>query len=106
MNLYKEIIQCLEENGKTKSDVIWAGCEEFRIPLDVFWKIADVEYDECFCLVEVANDLLVVGEDFWLERHEYDGSEWFEYKTMPKEPLKERSVDSLLCISLGWNDEE
>ena len=24
-----------------------------------------------------------LGRDFWLERHEYDGSEWWEYKSIP-----------------------
>ncbi len=38
---------------------------------------------------EVATDLLVVGEDWWLERHSYDGAEWFEYKTMYQKPTKE-----------------
>jgi hypothetical protein len=27
--------------------------------------------------------IIVVGKDWWLERHEYDGSEWWEFKTMP-----------------------
>lgn len=30
--------------------------------------------------------LIVVGKDFWLERHEYDGSEWWEFKSIPMEP--------------------
>lgn len=29
----------------------------------------------------------------WLERHEYDGSEWWEYKTMPTEPFETKDFD-------------
>lgn len=35
---------------------------------------------------EVATDLLVVGDGWWLERHEYDGSEWWEHKALPAKP--------------------
>jgi len=28
--------------------------------------------------------LTVAGDDWWLERHGYDGSEWWEFKTLPK----------------------
>jgi hypothetical protein len=27
---------------------------------------------------------MVIGSDWWLERHEYDGSEWWEFKSLPK----------------------
>jgi hypothetical protein len=30
--------------------------------------------------------LQLVGETFWIERAEYDGSEWWEYKEIPKRP--------------------
>jgi len=32
----------------------------------------------------VALDLVVVGDDWWLERYEYDGKEWWEFKTLPR----------------------
>jgi len=34
----------------------------------------------------IRNDLYVVGEDWWLERGEYDGSEWWEFKRLPECP--------------------
>ena len=40
-------------------------------------------------------DLLIVGKDFWLERVEYDGSEWWEFKTMPREPEETRELEAL-----------
>ena len=38
-------------------------------------------------------DLIVVGKDFWIERHEYDGSELWEFKRMPEEPKETRELD-------------
>ena len=34
--------------------------------------------------LEVAEDLVVVGDNWWIERHEYDGNEWWEYKEKAK----------------------
>ena len=31
----------------------------------------------------VALDLVVVGEGWWLERCDYEGAEWWEFKTLP-----------------------
>ena len=60
-------------------------------------KCADVEYDSGYGAAEVAPDLKLIGEDFWLERAEYDGSEWREYKTIPEfEHLPEKTVKRVL----------
>ena len=92
MNLKEEILTLLKENRKSKSDVLWAGSKDGVIDLDLFWELADTEYDDGYGVTDCAEDLLVVGSDFWLERHEYDGSEWFEYKTMPARPQVNLSV--------------
>lgn len=85
-NLKEETLSELESHGKTKEDIRWIGCNKFKIPINLFWKLADKEYDSGYGGVEVAPDLLIVGDNWWLERHEYDGSEWWEYKEKPKEP--------------------
>ncbi len=86
-NLKDETIIALYENGKTADDVRWVGLmEECRIPLDHFWKIADVVYDDGYGCAEVPTRLVIVGDDWWLERGEYDGSEWWEFKTLPQMP--------------------
>lgn len=36
-------------------------------------------------------DFVIVGKDWWLERTQYDGSEWFEFKTKPEKP-KDKNV--------------
>ncbi len=90
-NLLRETVGILKENKKKPSDVKWCGSEEFGyFSWAEFERIAKLtDYDGGFGGQEIAKDLLVVGEDFWLERHEYDGSEWWEYKSMPKRPKVE-----------------
>jgi hypothetical protein len=95
MNLLYEIEVGLKHHGKTLKDIKWAGTTEFRIPLDNFLTLADTNYDNGFGGTEIAGDLLVVGEDWWLERHEYDGSEWWEFKQIPKRPPRIREVKAL-----------
>lgn len=84
MDLYKETIEELREYGKTLDDVVAICGEEFQIEKDDFIKLSKTKYDSGFGAQEVAKDLLVIGKDFWLERHEYDGSEWWEFKELPK----------------------
>lgn len=84
MNLLKETEEILKDNGKKLSDIIAVQGFEFGMPVDTFLKLADVEYDDGYGSSKVAEDLIVIGTDWWLERHEYDGSEWWEYKEIPK----------------------
>lgn len=92
MNLLKETKAVLHSKGKKASDVLWCGSEKFGwFSWRVFRKVADVEYDSGYGAAEVAVDLLVVGTDFWLERGEYDGSEWWEFKEIPTRPQKKRT---------------
>lgn len=88
MNLLNETHDSLLRGGKTPADVKWVGNSEFYFTWNEFASIADFEYDDGYGGQNIAHDLLVVGKDFWLERHEYDGSEWWEYKELPKKPEK------------------
>ena len=96
MNLKNETLQILNENGKRLEDVRWVGCNDFSIPVPLFWELANQEYDSGFGAQEVAFDLVVVGNDFWLERHEHDGSEWWEFKERPLMPKEVRYVRTLI----------
>lgn len=92
-NLKKETIEALSQNGKTKEDVIWAGTPEQEIPLVLFWQYTDKEYNDGYGHPEVNQRLVVVGDNWWLERYEYDGSEWWEYKELPTRPKEETYFD-------------
>ena len=92
MNLLQETIQILKEHNKTLQDVLWIGSSitdgssyrlNTRTTVEDFVIRANQNYDDGYGREEVNMGLIVVGENFWLERHEYDGSEWWEYKEMP-----------------------
>lgn len=103
-NLLEETLQKLKSNGKSKKDVLWCGSSEFGyFSFNHFIKVANFEYDDGYGSPKVAEDLVIVGKDFWLERHEYDGSEDWRYKKIPKKPEKMRKPLMLHTDGLGWN---
>lgn len=87
INLLKETETCLESHGKSWADVRYITDDECEIPLGIFKIKADREYDDGYGIPYVAN-IYIVGDDWWLERAEYDGSEWWEYKEKPERPHK------------------
>jgi hypothetical protein len=82
MNLLQETIDNLLAHEKNVYDVLWVGSKdgEHRCSWQHFAQLADREYDSGFGGTEVCLDLVVVGDGWWLERYEYDGSEWWAYK--------------------------
>lgn len=102
INLLSETIECLHENGKTEEDVLWVGGNEFKSSWEHFSKVANVTYDNGYGAPEVATDLKIVGADFWLERHEYDGSEWWEFKQLPL-VIPEKTYDFLTVVGGMWD---
>lgn len=94
-NLKEETINYLADCGKTKGDILWIGCEDFQIPMEEFWEMADIEYDNGFGAAHVPSDLIIVGSNWWLNRWEYDGSEGWEYHQTIIMPLETRHINSL-----------
>lgn len=88
MNLLQETLDALKENGKTPADVRWVGRASIsaKCAWEDFAKQANFEYDNGYGGAEIPKDLVAVGDDWWLERYEYDGAEWWELKTIPAEP--------------------
>jgi hypothetical protein len=83
-NLLKETLEVLLNHGKSTIDVLWVGNSVVSGSWPEFAALAaNVDYDSGFGEAEIPSDLVVVGSDWWLERGEYDGSEWWEYKTLP-----------------------
>lgn len=86
VNFLKETTEVLSENGKTFDDVLWVGSSDGYIEKDLFLKLANINYDNGYGGQEIAQDLLIVGQGWWLERGGYDGSEWWEFKVIPTKP--------------------
>lgn len=117
MNLLAETIERLGQQGKQTADVRWVGNQHGFAAWDRFEIDADFDYNAGFGGTNVLTSLVVVGENWWLERHEYDGSEWWEFKTIPVKPamhcavlrLHDRTgyeyvLDSAICREV--NDED
>ena len=104
MNLKKETLKELADNGKSWSDILGVCGNDFQIDKELFLKLADREYNDGYGGEEVACDLKIVGNDFWLERHSYDGSEWWEFKSLPDlSNMKFEKVERVIRESDYWH---
>ena len=94
MNLLEETIEDIKESGHNISDIIFIGSESSGhcCSWDEFKPMANIDYDSGFGAQEIASDLIIVfSDDSKMWRHEYDGSEHWNYSkpfTMPVSRLK------------------
>lgn len=96
INFYEETIDFLKDKGKNMDDVVWIGGDNFEMPKGNFIELARKQiYDSGYGGQEMPTDIKIVGKDFWLERAEYDGSEWWEYKEFPIRPNEIKIVTKL-----------
>jgi len=86
-NLLKETIGVLHENGRSPKDVLFITAGDAYCFWPEFENAINFEYDSGYGSQLIFDGLKVVGQDWWLERSEYDGSEWWEFKTMPLIPV-------------------
>jgi len=91
-NLIKETLSFLDEHKKSPADVLWVGSADGKYALT--WAqfvllFADFTYNGGFGPQIVADDLVVVGNNWWLERREYDGAEHWHFS---RKPRRRRSV--------------
>lgn len=87
MLFVNETIKAIKDIGKTVKDVTWVGSRdgEYSIPWEQFAREnSDMDYYSGYGSAEMPLDIVVVFNDnSWLERREYDGSEWWEYARCP-----------------------
>ena len=96
-NLLQETLDTLKQHDKTPSDVLWVGAPAYGyMTWDEYAAIADVNYYSGYGSQEVAKDLVIVGKGWCMERGEYDGSEWWDFKTPPKKPKHHRPAKSVI----------
>lgn len=98
MNLKTETLKVLKLNKKTVEDIRWIGTKYETINAEKFWRLADTEYDEGYGAQKVATDLLIVGDNWWLERESYDGAEHWVYKSIPA--LPKRKMINIDCLTV------
>ena len=92
INLYEEILEELELHNKTIEDIEWIGTRKYIINKTKFIEDSKkLKYDNGYGLSVINEDLKIVGNNWYLERWEYDGSEGFRYVsllTKPKEKME------------------
>lgn len=95
-NLWEETIEFLKENDKTFEDVLFIQGDDFNVTKENFESVAKkTDYDSGFGAQHVATDLMLVGDDWWIERAEYDGSEWWEFKSIPVRKQYMKNITNL-----------
>lgn len=83
----KETVGRLKDIGFEESDVLWVGSRDGEFAMnwaDFKEKFKNIKYYAGYGTQEIAADLVVVGDNWWLEREEYDGAECWAYKKYPK----------------------
>lgn len=99
MKLLDETLEYLEGKGiDPEKEVKWVGSRDGKYAMsfaEFAKKFAELYYDANYGRQEIAKDLVVVGEDWWLERGEYDGSEWWELK---KTPILSSAPKNFNCV--------
>ncbi len=103
-NLYQQLLEKLEANDKTLADIVWIGSDDglLVIPISNLKDVFDVDYDNSYGAQEIASDLVVVGDGWWLERFEYDGAEWWDYKSTPILQSEPKVSNRVLVHGVGW----
>jgi hypothetical protein len=108
MNFLNETIEDLTRNGKSIDDIKFVTLgknddnDGIEIEVNNFLEIADFIYDDGYGGNVIPIRLKIVGDTWWLERHEYDGSEWWEFKTLPVKPS---IIKICTKLSDGWENE-
>ena len=95
-NFLKETIDAIRLSRHTVEEVMFVGSYdgEYRINWDKFKKIGNIEYDAGYGLQEIDSELIVYFTDgSWLERVEYDGSEWWRHISPLKYSMDEEYKD-------------
>ena len=103
-NLWEETISVLKDHYLTWEDVdhIILDGDNVTISKENFEELArKTDYDNGWGAAEIRTDLIIVGWNWWLERNEYDGSEWWEFRTMPIIPNEITTVTKLTTNDWG-----
>ena len=88
-NYAEETLRFLERYNYTIDDIDWIGTDDFIIPIHEFFDIArKTMYNASFGRPETPGDIIIVMKDeSWFDRFEYDGAEGWEYHIPHVKPI-------------------
>ena len=89
-NFLQETLYALHCEGKKPSDVLHVKNGNSLGTWADFVLMSDYEYDSGYGVstISVNPQLVILGNDWWLKRREYDGSTWWEFLTYPVPPTQ------------------
>lgn len=109
MNLLTETLETMNHYGLSEDDVIYVNVpleyfsdkdgkfvtENHYITFDQFKSIANVTYDSGYGSAEVNVNTIILFKNGVMYRHEYDGSEWWEYIEFPQNVPFDMTTDKV-----------
>ena len=102
VNFLEETERLLERQHKTWADVQWVGTPTFELDVENFKRVAkDVVYNSSYGIQESVDDILIVGNDWYMERRSYGGAERWAYVSKPKRPTQTWNGDFKLKSKYG-----
>lgn len=105
-NLWEEAVKVLDRNGLDfDRDVIQIQTTDGYIERELFKMMAmAINYNNDYGSIKIREDLIILGDGWWLERREYDGLEWWEFCAMPA--LVENNAGAPKLTTYDYEEEE
>jgi hypothetical protein len=108
-NLLKETLETLAQYNKSAEDVKCVLVRAYGTLATLgtcsFAKFADlakdIEYDAGYGGEEINSGLVILGNEWWLSRWEYDGSEGWKFNTIPVIDSTVELTRDMLFFSYG-----
>lgn len=117
MNAKQELLDKMDETflsikcASIDIEITYGVTKQIRLPLDYspeqyndFLSALDIEYNNGFGGQELFGRVWLTN-DAWLERGEYDGSEWWNVKTLPNIHKELFNKDIVICHITGLPDD-
>lgn len=98
-NLLEETTNIMLEFGKSPDDIIFIGSESsgHSCTWEEFVVLANKDYHAGYGHAEIATDLIIVFKGgSQIEREEYDGSEWWEFRKPFNMPTETKPIVTLV----------
>lgn len=112
VNLKEETLTVLKEHDLSPDNIIYIGTNphnpspHYSCSWDSFTVMADASYHSGYGGQEVAHDLVIIFKDgTWMERGEYDGSEWWNVHPPFVLPTETLPITGLFA-EVGWDSLE
>jgi hypothetical protein len=118
MNAKQELLSKLDETflsikcAAIDIEISYGVMKQIRLPLNYspeqyaeFLSALDVEYSSGYGSQELFGRVWLT-QDVWLERHEYDGSEWWTVKKLPPIHKELFNKDIVICHITDPSEED